>query len=425
MLSNIKIRVRFLSEDCDDTLIELSKLSIADPEHEVTVLEKVEDESVRVPSALDYVLRRCNQTEPTLFDECYPDTVLKNCRKIGEGVYGEVFLWRASDGRARVMKVVPVGGSTRVNGEPQKDFAEIIAEIVIAMELSALRAPIALIDQQFDEGKDIDTLDLHTIENACNTFNQVLAVRCVYGSYPSRLLDLWDLYDECKGSENDNPAVLPPDQHYIVLELAYAGQDLESYIFNNAEQAYYLFVQVAFALAVAEESYQFEHRDLHWGNVLIASSDEKYCTFVLRGRTRRVPVHGAHATIIDYSLSRVSLPVCADSAGAAGAERITLYNDLSTDDSLFSAVGDYQFDVYRLMKKKLGNEWKNFEPYTNTLWLHYIVEKMTTAVHYKRTNTKIHKTFITKLSNIKNRILEYGSAAEFVLTDNEFSMLTN
>lgn len=77
-----------------------------------------------------------------------------------------------------------------------------------------------------------------------NPCPQVLAVRCVYGSYPARLLDLWDLYDECKGSENDNPAILPADQQFIVLELANAGQDLESYQFNNAEQAYALFMQV-------------------------------------------------------------------------------------------------------------------------------------------------------------------------------------
>lgn len=69
-------------------------------------------------------------------------------------------------------------------------------------------------------------------------------MRCVHGNYPSRLLDLWELYDESKGSENDNPAALPADQQYVVLELANAGQDLEGYQFNNAEQAYALFLQV-------------------------------------------------------------------------------------------------------------------------------------------------------------------------------------
>ncbi|XP_022828413.1 uncharacterized protein LOC111357840 [Spodoptera litura] len=402
----------FLNEECDDTIIELSKLSIADQSHEVTVLDNFHDTSSRITTAKDYVLRRCNQTDAILFDECYPDADLKNCHKIGEGVYGEVFLWRDRDGRARVLKIVPIAGTLKVNGESQKDFHEIISEIVIAMELSALRAPIAEINRHFDDGKDVEALDLHSIENATDVFNEVLAVRCVYGSYPARLLDLWDLYDECKGSENDNPAILPVDQQFIVLELANAGQDLESYQFNNAEQAYALFLQVAYGLAVAEEAFQFEHRDLHWGNVLIAPTEQKYATFVLRGRSHRVARCGVAATIIDYSLSRVSLPLAAGDCAA-------LYNDLATDESLFEAVGDYQFEVYRLMREKLGNDWKNFAPYTNILWLHYTVDKMITALRYKRTNTKIHKHYIDKLKGIQSRILDYGSAALFVLTDNE------
>lgn len=63
----------FLSDDCDDTIVELSKLSIADAEPDVTVLE-VQNTSNRLTTARDYVLRRCNQTDAILFDECYPDT---------------------------------------------------------------------------------------------------------------------------------------------------------------------------------------------------------------------------------------------------------------------------------------------------------------------------------------------------------------
>lgn len=65
------------------------------------------------------------------------------------------------------------------------------------------------------------------------------------------------------------------------------------------------------------------------------------------------------------------------------------------------------------------NDWKNFAPYTNILWLHYTVDKMITALRYKRTNTKVHKHYIDKLKGIQSRILDYGSAALFVLTDNE------
>lgn len=44
---------------------------------------------------------------------------------------------------------------------------------VICRELSALRAPIADIERQLDEGNDIHALDLHTIENATDIFNEV------------------------------------------------------------------------------------------------------------------------------------------------------------------------------------------------------------------------------------------------------------
>ncbi|XP_013161813.1 PREDICTED: uncharacterized protein LOC106113411 isoform X3 [Papilio xuthus] len=234
----------FLSDDCDDTIVDLSKLSIGESVHEVTVVENLHEAS-RIATARDYVLRRCNQTEPLLFDECYPDTALKNCHKIGEGVYGEVFLWRARDGEARVLKVIPIAGDIKVNGEPQKGYDEIISEIVIAMELSALRAPIPDIEKRLDEGKELDSLDLLSVENATDIFNEVLAVRCVRGAYPARLLELWELYDECHGSDNDNPGALPTHQHYLVLELRNAGRDLESYSFTGADQAYAVLLQVS------------------------------------------------------------------------------------------------------------------------------------------------------------------------------------
>lgn len=64
----------FLTEECDDTVIELSKLSLADSEFEVTVLDNFHETSERIATARDYVLRRCNQTDTILFDECYPET---------------------------------------------------------------------------------------------------------------------------------------------------------------------------------------------------------------------------------------------------------------------------------------------------------------------------------------------------------------
>lgn len=65
---------------------------------------------------------------------------LPNCRKIGEGVYGEVFMKKSlSDGEPVVLKIIPIEGHVLANGEPQKNYQEILPEIVISMELSNLR----------------------------------------------------------------------------------------------------------------------------------------------------------------------------------------------------------------------------------------------------------------------------------------------
>lgn len=82
--------------------------------------------------------------------------------------------------------------------------------------------------------------------NSTNAFNEVQRIKCVQGSYPQRLLDLWDLFEEVQGSENDCPEIFPSNQLFIILQLANGGRDLESFVFNNAMQAYAMFEQVNF-----------------------------------------------------------------------------------------------------------------------------------------------------------------------------------
>lgn len=142
-------------------------------------------------------------------------------------MYGEVFLLKNTDGSATVLKIIPIEGALPVNGEHQKKFDEIISEIIIAQELSGLR------DNEL---------------NCTESFTYVQNVRCVRGKYPTLLVDLWELYDETKGSENEHPGIFDDDQLYIVFELEHGGRDLESYEFLNAEQAYSIFIQVCFYL---------------------------------------------------------------------------------------------------------------------------------------------------------------------------------
>lgn len=180
-------------------------------------------------SVRDTVLRYCDQTEPLLFADVYSESVLSQCRKVGEGVYSEVFMYRqvandtSGEGKAIVLKVIPIEGALIVNGEVQKKFDEILSEIIISKELSDLR---------------------YDTRNQTNGFVNVERVRCVRGRYPSYLVDLWDLYNDNHQSDNDHPEVFGEDQLFIVLELENAGQDLEAFNFNNAVQGHAAFLQV-------------------------------------------------------------------------------------------------------------------------------------------------------------------------------------
>lgn len=180
---------------------------------------------------------------------------------------------------------------------------------------------------------------------------------------------------------------------------------------------------MACALAVAENQLNFEHRDLHWGNVLLSNTNAKSVEFSLENVVINVDTHGIFATIIDFTLSRMEF------------EGVVIYNDLASDPDLFNAQGDYQFEIYRQMKEKNGfvmvaivcnsflsgfscfrDDWEHFEPASNVLWLHYILDKAIIGLRYKNKKSKVHNKYLEKLIDFKENILSCYSAKEFILT---------
>lgn len=167
----------------------------------------------------------------------------------------------------------------------------------------------------------------------------------------------------------------------------------------------HFFFQITLSLAIAEQKFQFEHRDLHWGNVLVAPTSEKNIIYKINNEIHKIPTNGVKATIIDYTLSRLA------------ANDQTLFNDLSKDDALFSASGDYQFEIYRLMKNNLSNNWQQYNPYTNVLWLHYIADKLICDVHYTiKKSSVLQRKNIIKLKTIYKKLLDFKSSYDVCLT---------
>ncbi|KAJ3556717.1 hypothetical protein NM688_g1869 [Phlebia brevispora] len=270
-------------------------------------------------------------------------------QKIGEASFSEVF----GIGDV-VLKVIPLRDEDARHSldssesPPPSDAKDVLKEIVVTRAMGEV----------------------------CDGFVELLRTYVVRGKYPSLLLDLWDEYNERKGSENIRPDSFTVSQVYAIIVLPNGGPDLEAYTFPSASktgwrQATSLFWQVARTLAIAEDLVRFEHRDLHWGQILVKGADVP--TQPRLSKSRKVPMdHGAHGikvTVIDLGLSRMD----------SDERDLEAVHCTPFDDEVFEGEGDYQFDVYRMMKRHISNSWEAYHPLTNVMWLHYLAVKLLNA----------------------------------------------
>jgi serine/threonine-protein kinase haspin len=138
----------------------------------------------------------------------------------------------------------------------------------------------------------------------------------VKGAYPDQLLKAWDVYSTNKKSENDRPSKFTSTQIFCIIQLSHHGQDLESYDVTTWPEAAHIFWSVVRILARGEAECEFEHRDLHWGNILIDKSEEDEIlerlldNLDLEGDGKELldeEWDGVKVTLIDYTLSRANV----------------------------------------------------------------------------------------------------------------------
>ncbi|XP_004857283.1 serine/threonine-protein kinase haspin [Heterocephalus glaber] len=334
-------------------------------------------------SDAEKVYGECNQEGPIPFSYCLSSEKLEHCEKIGEGVFGEVFQ-AIADNIPVALKIIAIEGAGLVNGSHQKTFEEILPEIIISKELSLLSGEVY---------------------NRTEGFIGLNSVHCVQGSYPPLLLKAWDHYNSTKGSANDRPDFFEEDQLFIVMEFEFGGIDLEQMKtkLSSIATAKSILHQITASLAVAEASLSFEHRDLHWGNVLLKKTNLKEFHYTLNGKTSTIPTHGLQVNIIDYTLSRLE------------RDGIVVFCDISMDEDLFAGEGDYQFEIYRLMRKENNNCWCEYHPYNNVLWLHYLTDKILNHMTFKsKHNTPALKEMKKKIQHFYRTVLNFSSATDLL-----------
>ena len=313
---------------------------------------------------------------------------------------------RQRDDTSVALKVVPIEGNFP---EAQMTFEEILPEIVISKELSDLR---------------------HNTEHSTKNFAEVKCVSLVEDRYHPALLHQWDVYAKNDVTDNLRPNTFPDTQLFIVFELEECGCALDSFDFKNLAEVQAVMAQVTLALAVAERALEFEHRDLHWGNVLMKRSPDTNSTaqYHMDGIPMSLNTQGLHVTVIDFTLSRLSKDGCclfcdqstwrhSSSEGESDCDSAWSTEGESDCDSAWSSEegsddhSDKKSEIQILMEQENGNSWKEYHPYTNVLWLHDLASiLMRSTESYLDISSEEYCSMARRFGTFLHEALSYNSA---------------
>ncbi|KAJ3031000.1 UNVERIFIED_CONTAM: Serine/threonine-protein kinase haspin [Siphonaria sp. JEL0065] len=384
-------------------------------------------------ATLEELLQVCGQSKPITFESAF-----NLIKKLGEATFSEVYSFtthafgeksnKQNPPKPLAVKVMPFGApkeieELHVNGSPQISLHEVTQEVLITKALS-----------EFERERSVSVGD-----GVESNFVQLVSLHICQGEYSEALLEVWDDWAETKDSENDRPDFFPETQLYVVIVLANGGTDLEHFKIRPVStgaapctpltkgrgaatttatpnktwaMVFSIIHQTILALHVAERDLHFEHRDLHWGNIL-CQPDVKYVGatkeyFISESRgSIRVSLEGVKVTIIDYTLSRCE------------TGRRLFFNKMD-DESFYCGEGDYQFDIYRMMRQETQGDWKSFHPKTNVFWIHYLIHKLLKGKSLP-TAGPVAKEKRKLLDLFQKRVLGYKSVGELVERDELFS----
>ncbi|KAI1409538.1 hypothetical protein F5Y13DRAFT_203471 [Hypoxylon sp. FL1857] len=341
--------------------------------------------------------------------------------KIAEASYAEVY--RVTNDRGTsIIKVIrmesPIKAQTKaqqksglVDEEPHSE-SDLMGELKISEWLADIPGFVVYKERYIVQGKACREL-LETHQAFHKKIKRQDPDRLQFYPSPSRYLD---------GTK------------FLVVELGDAGTALEDFELQSVDQLWDIFFHVAIALARAEAHIEFEHRDLHEGNLCIRRTGPPI-PIEDRERTGRFGFSGLEVTILDYGLSRAH----ADHQ-VEGSQPIAY--DLERDLSIFTSEHAPQCEVYRRMRSfmlrgdrvclppdshRIAYEegidgpitWAQHEPYTNVLWLAYIYDWMVS--HFKGLKKELNafkrltKELWTYLNpDANDSVPSFGSASDVV-----------
>ena len=285
---------------------------------------------------------------------------LLSMHKIGEGSFGEVYR-ATSNSETVIMKVIPLNARKGPGSKMYTSIESAANEIQLLEKMQKIPGFVEF-------------------RGAC----------VLYGAMPSQLIDEWNSYKaqgwtvESKDPNKKN--AYSEKQLWLLLEMSDAGTNLEPGYYRppgvgdcvlevkylSVQRTWDIFWQIVRALAKAEVYAEFEHRDLHLGNICAKDTryepDREDLTLVSSHNATPLRLNhtGIEVTIIDYSLSR-----------ALADEGRILFYDFQNNKDILLREGDLQYDIYRYMAAALEEDTcEGFVPKTNVLWLSYLLQKL-------------------------------------------------
>ena len=329
--------------------------------------------------------------------------------KIGQGSFATVLKMELKHGSGEysVWKLMPLKPSTGTGSRPRNN------QTLIKDAATEVRMLYAM--------SDIDG------------FVQFRSAHVVEGLAPEQICKAHESWAKNLRSDDiwygtDMRAEYPSkNQLWLLMEMTDAGQDLDVILstarlqktFFSVQETWDIFFGVAEALMRGEAQAEFEHRDLHPGNICIKLRDEPLDISTEHGISR---LSKREVTLIDYTQSRLMLE-SGDVLATVVDESIFRQNDADP-------VAQRQYDVYRAMREMVKMEkkpgmaisqmWDEYVPTTNVLWLHYILAELLRLTN-RETETQEELDMVKAIERLGSKLVsrtlgrwEYRSAHEVV-----------
>ena len=189
--------------------------------------------------------------------------------------------------------------------------------------------------------------------------------------------------------------------NYVIYENIFPGQDLESYIKQGCTFDQWLgyYLQILYALKLANEKVGFTHYDLHYNNVILRDLGGQVMAIPYITEEGRIQylLTDKVATMIDYGMSRIQI----------GNENFGVYN--LTHYSVFPDRAFPLYDAYKLLGFSMygmneNNQQDCFEKaaiimqfFNNTETAQDIITKQRKTLYYLPYNEKTASSTIDEL----------------------------